>query len=384
MATAEFLIQAVTTRHHASEITRLLALPKPVACVLSVAFARTAGIGQIEGALKALKIKPKVLVGIRNDITSVQALRQLITLGVELYTVDTGSRRPIFHPKLYLISSKSVAKVIIGSANLTRYGLLNNIEASALLLLDLKNAADAKFVDEIYQSLNDIVTNHPAHVQQIKSTNDVEALFEQGRVCDEEVVVAPSSAQKAPKTGGIQLNPMKLFRGVPTLRAKKPSTKRVPVKNKNAGTLSKTQFVRVWQSKPLVPRDLSVPDGNNTNLTGSIGLKQDVIEDFDFQTHFRQVIFAELSWSAASKEPLKEEAMASFQFLIENVDYGTFDLKVAHDNRKNTTSYLQRNFMTQLHWGLARSIIARRDLIGRTLLLYKKDSTPPTYLIEID
>jgi len=40
--------------------------------------------------------------------------------------------------------------------------------------------------------------------------------------------------------------------------------------------------------------------------------------------------------------------------------------------------------MTQLHWGVAQPLIAKQDLLGRNLYLYRKDSTPPEFMIEID
>lgn len=40
--------------------------------------------------------------------------------------------------------------------------------------------------------------------------------------------------------------------------------------------------------------------------------------------------------------------------------------------------------MTQLHWGEAKPLIAKKDLLGRNLCLYRKDSTPPEFMIEID
>jgi HKD family nuclease len=384
MAKANFLLQAITKQHHVTAIEDMVTLPAPTNCVFSVAFVRTAGIATIEASLNKLVIKPKVFVGIRNDITSIQAIKRLLSLGVELYTVDTGCRRPIFHPKLYVVSSQVAAKVIIGSANLTHYGLQNNIEASALLELDLSSKDDANFLHQIFSSLEALPKSHPKHVERISTMAQAEKLFAEGRLCDEEVVVAPSSAQQAPNNGGAQLSRMSLFHVARPPKIKAPQIKLAATAKKAIKKLSKTQFVRVWQSKPLSARDLSVPDAKNTNLTGSIGFKQDLNEDFDFQTHFRQVIFANAPWKPIKKTPYKEDAIVSFEFLIENIDFGQFDLRIAHDNRTNTKSYLQRNFMTQLHWGMARPIIARRDLIGRTLMLYQKNSNPPNYLIEID
>ncbi len=361
-----------------------MALPKPVCCLFSVAFARSAGVTSIQASIAALKITPKIFVGIRNDITSIQAIHQLLALGAELYTVDTGARRPIFHPKLYVICSKTTAKAIIGSANLTYYGLQNNIEVSALLELDLSNEDDVEFVSSVFNSFEELVKLHPEHVQRVKTVQEANKLFAQGRLCDESIVIAPPVTQTAPKTGGIELSRMKLFAVKSQKKAKKSTANSAPTGKSGKKAISKTQFVLVWRSKPLTARDLNVPDGKNTNPTGSIGLKQDALDGFDYQTHFRNNIFSGLKWAPTAKEPLKEESKASFQLVIENMDYGVFELKLAHDNRTNTKSYKQLQFMTQLHWGSALLFIKRRDLLGRTLMLYKKDGKPPTYLIEID
>jgi hypothetical protein len=40
--------------------------------------------------------------------------------------------------------------------------------------------------------------------------------------------------------------------------------------------------------------------------------------------------------------------------------------------------------MTQIHWGLALPVIAQRDLLGRTMLLYRRDTNPLEFQIEID
>ncbi len=40
--------------------------------------------------------------------------------------------------------------------------------------------------------------------------------------------------------------------------------------------------------------------------------------------------------------------------------------------------------MTQLHWGDAKAYVAKNDLLGRILYLYRKDTDPPEFMIEID
>jgi hypothetical protein len=40
--------------------------------------------------------------------------------------------------------------------------------------------------------------------------------------------------------------------------------------------------------------------------------------------------------------------------------------------------------MTQVYWGDASNYIRHDDLLKRTLYLYRKDTTPPEFTIEID
>ncbi|MFZ0052573.1 MAG: phospholipase D-like domain-containing protein, partial [Desulfobaccales bacterium] len=142
MAELDFILQAVTTSNHAEAIRELLRLSKPTQVLISVAFVRESGLNAVEEAIKPLAAKVRFFVGIRNDITSIQAIKRLLAMKIELYAVDTGSRTTIFHPKLYFAASTKQAVAIIGSANLTFPGLHNNIEVSTVIKLDLSNARD--------------------------------------------------------------------------------------------------------------------------------------------------------------------------------------------------------------------------------------------------
>src|SRR5579862_7818009 len=115
MATAKFILQGFTASTHIDALRWLFDLP----------------------------------AGIRNDATSYQGLVRLHRIVDQLYTVGTGSRTLIFHPKLYLVRAKEHAHLMIGSANLTLAGLNNNIEAGMLLGFDLNEAIDKAEIDEI-------------------------------------------------------------------------------------------------------------------------------------------------------------------------------------------------------------------------------------------
>lgn len=389
MADLNFILQAVTKANHAESIRSLLALPKPTQIVVSVAFARTTGLAAIQESIKPLAAKTKFFVGIRNDITSIQAVKQLLGLKLDLYAVDTGSRKVIFHPKLYLAANASNAIAIIGSANMTFSGLHNNIEVSTRMALDFaKNPADKTFVDTVVTAFDTMLTAHPKHVFKIKDEKHAIQLFEEGRLADESVIVAPTSGNSVRKGDRDDLAPMKLVR---VNRPHAPKAKAtVPAK---AGTIKAvaapakpikgTKYL-VWESKPLSERDLSIPKGKNTNPTGSMGFKKGLYDDIDQRHYFYDEVFNDLAWAPNKLGSKTVRATAKFELIIKNISYGVFDLMLSHKTDTESESYKQGNFMTQIHWGDAKALIGKKDLLDRNLYLYRKDSTPPEFMIEID
>jgi hypothetical protein len=135
-------------------------------------------------------------------------------------------------------------------------------------------------------------------------------------------------------------------------------------------------------------RDLNIPTGTNTAATGSMGLKKGALDDdsIDHRHYFRDEVFADLAWTI-DPSPAKayiERAHANFELVVKNLNYGVFNLLLSNNTNLNSRSYLQGNFMTQIHWGEAKRYIAKADLLGRILYLYRKDTTPPEFTIEID
>jgi HKD family nuclease len=211
MAELDFILQAVTTANHAKALQALLALPTATEVLISVAFVRKPGLDAVEAAIKPIAAKAQFFIGIRNDITSIQAVKRLLAMKVKLYAVDTGSRDILFHPKLYMAVSGSKATVIIGSANLTFGGLHNNIEVSIRVNLDLSDAGDKKFCEEVSSAFAKMLEDHPQHVFLIKDNKHAEELFESGRLADERLIPAPSVTSSVKKGHGDDLKRMKLI-----------------------------------------------------------------------------------------------------------------------------------------------------------------------------
>lgn len=385
MAELDFILQAVTTENHAKALQDLLALPGATEVLVSVAFVKEPGLEAIEDAIKPFARRARFFIGIRNDITSIQAVKHLLEMKVKLYAVDTGSRGVIFHPKLYLAASAIQAKVIIGSANLTFGGLHNNIEASTCLNLNLSNAADKNYKVKVVHSFEEMLKKHPEHVFLIRDEKHADELFESGRLVDERLRPAPQVKSGLQKGVRDDLPPMDLHRVSP-LRIASIARKWVEAQPRSIPTNSPNElagaFYLVWESKPLKRRDLNIEYRPGTHLTGSVNLDKGLLpKGVDHRIYFREGVFSGLNWTRRSKTV--DEAHAKFQLVLKGINYGEFDLRIRHTTSKEE-SHRQRNALTRLSWGPAREHIARPDLIDRTLAIYRDEFDPTHFKLEID
>jgi HKD family nuclease len=399
MARVQLILQAVTTATHTRAIQTLFQTIPPDSVLISVGFVREAGVEALEGVIRPVAANTKLFIGIRNDITSVQAVKRLLRLGVRVFAVDTGSRDPIFHPKLYLVvDDGEQAGLVIGSANLTHQGLHNNIEASTQVTLDLHDDNDRIFVEQTISAFDELPRTHPQHVFQINDDAEADALFEDGRLADETVILAPSvlSAVRSGERDALpRMSLNRVVRPRLRIRGRRGSTskqrgparaggRRVIARPAPTPALPITEYSLVWESNALTERDLNVPTGATTHRTGSMLWKKGATEGIDQRHFFRDEVFDTTIWTADPKHAHLERARASFEIVVKNLNYGNFMLQLTHNTDKESRSYEQKNAMTQVHWGLALPVVARRDLLGRTMYLYRKDTNPPEFLIEID
>lgn len=383
-----YILQAVTNADHAKHLNNILDHSDTIKVILSTAFMTERGLSLIESTLSAVASQATVFAGVRNGITTAQALEKALNIGCTVYAVDTGSRTRIFHPKVYFQKSHDKARLIVGSANLTVGGLLANIEASLLQDFDTTVQEDADFLTNVEQQFHDMIDEYPEHVIKISARSDIEKLLETGRVLDESETRAPAASSSSFDRGDDQVPLMKLktkrgtsskiskfsykfSRVVPTTLSGKPVQP------------SNTAIELLWESKELRRRDLDIPKSKTTHATGSMLWKKGA-SAIDQQTYFRDRVFANLTWQPSARTPGKEEAEADFQIIIRGIDYGLYRLTVTHDTRKNTAAYKQRQPMTDVRWGEASPLIARTDLLERIMRLYRDPAQPDVYIIDID
>lgn len=391
----EFILQGATPVRHSDVLKNISSRLKPEMILFSVGFVNISGIEEIEGILKPLAKGARCYLGIRNGITSIQAVNRLIDMKVDVFAVDTGMRNIIYHPKVYLLAKKDVAKLVIGSANLTFNGLNNNIEASAVITLDMNDRDDRETLASVVRQFQELEKDHPEHVKRIKK-KDAQKLFEAGILIDESEITAPTPAGQASKgkRDSDTVPRMKLHRKtkvrklkkVGKLKAKKAVKKKPKTKAARIiGTAKHSpRYSLVWESKELTERDLNIPSGSGTHATGSMGLKKGKMEDIDQRHYFRDDVFSELIWRPDPSKANREIAEVQCEVVIKNISYGNHTFTLSHNTDTSSVTYQQKNFMTHLRWGEAKPLIAKRDLLGRTISIYRKEGDPPEFKIEID
>lgn len=397
MAKKEFILQGFTAKTHCEAIARLFDVPGIQRVIVSVAFVNRSGTELLEHQLKQHAAKTKAFIGIRNDITSTQGAKHLLDLGVSLFLVDTGSRSVLFHPKLYLVKGAAHARLVIGSANLTMGGLNNNIEAGFAIELDFKNADEKALVEGIEKEFDALTKDYPDHVIPIAKAAELDALQTTGRLIDEMTTSPLRLASAATSSTGdalprIKLKVVPLRRALATAKeaATPPSAakKTAPAKKAAVAPVAPppalgVEYELVWKSKELKRSDLNIPDGANTNVKGSISLdKGQLPADVDHRHYFREEVFAALEWLPRGKTV--EEAYVKCHLVLKGISHGEYDIPISHTRGTDNKTYKQNNAMTRLRWGPLRPYIAREDLLGRTLALYRDKAEPKRFVLEID
>lgn len=393
MARKEFILQGFTSRTHAAAVRKLFEIPQVERAVISVAFVSENGVRLLEESLRAHAAETFVFAGIRNDITSYQGLLRLYSiLGQNLFTVDTGRRRVVYHPKLFLVRGASRAGLVIGSANLTVGGLNNNIEAGMLLDFDLADAADLAVVEGIESQFLGLPELFPANIRRVATLAALDNLNAAGLLADEKVIRSPVPDGSGQSGGMLDTVPAIQLRVAqqpriaaiaPIKRSRRQVAQPEPNRAEPSAEAAGRHFELTWESKPLAQSDLNIPHSLSTHAKGSMSLDKGLLsEDVDHRPYFRESVFQFLPWR--SKNETVDEASARCSLFIKGIDCGEFDIWISHTTSTTSKTYLQKNAMTRLRWGTMRPLIARTDLIDRTLSLYRDLADPTRFRIEID
>jgi HKD family nuclease len=375
MAEVKLLFQGlIEKQNHSDEVNNLLQ-KKANQFIVSTAYLNSSGVTEIDNSLQKINKNVDFFVGIRNGVTSIQAIIKLIQMDIFPYIVDTATQKKIFHPKIYASFADNHAEVIIGSANLTSRGFNRNLEASTFMYLDKSNKSDEIFIEDTLCTFNKLKSDFPKNVLKVTSIKQAVKLMQQGRLADErDSKYYFADASKA-RQGFSDLKPIDTF---------DYSKKRKRSSNKlTSNKIPNNSNALVWTSRPLKRRSLNIPDRDNSNNTGNINLGAGAMRGIEFQTYFRDIVFSKLVWGKdnQSKYPHLDRASINAELMIAGISYGQFALEVTH-NHDLTKSSKQKNTRTAIKWGEAISLIKNENLLGRTLKIYDRGS--PNFLVSID
>lgn len=383
MAKVSALTQGLAPNHdHEHAINNLIDSPWADDLFISVAFVREAGVAKIETALQRKSNIAQVFVGISNGITSKQALAKLLAIGVQLHVIDMGTQASLFHPKLYAAIGAQQATFIVGSANLTASGLSDNVEVSSKVELDLTNHDDSQYVSTLIDPFRTLIGQHPLNVFQITAGNQLDDLVNEGRLEDESIKKkAPVIGTKTPGGQSVATPALPIHRRKPQAVPQPVPVQVAPPNPQNPQAVPAAGLV--WSSKELTERDLCIPTGSNTNPTGSMYLKKGLLDGIDQRHYFKDNVFVGLTWTPDASPSKKHllRATATFEIIINGISNGNYDLRLTHNSKTNTKTYAQNNAMTQIHWGNAKSLVAKRGLLGKHMALYHLGGS--NYQIEI-
>lgn len=392
MATVKGVFQPLfEDDRHGSILNHIMSRPWAENIIVASAFANSNGVTHITENLsrKSIEANVELYLGIGNGVTTLQALWDLFKTGCDLYVVNTGSITPLYHPKFCCAFSNERAQVLIGSSNLTHPGLFNNLEASALIELDLAVNEDQAFLDKLLTGLQRLKSSNPDNCYQITHHRSLITLNNEGFLVDERT---PKRVTVANGSGGGANNQ------TPTQKIDLPFTppsrrrvKRIRPPRTMATTVTPAPPLNItygnllWE-KPNLPRgDLQLLRANQGHATGVLRLTQARFNlngvRIDQTTYFRNDVFGGLQWATDTSDPEKEIAHTYFTVITGGNFRGTFNLKLSH---KPTWESGQGNYTTALHWGDAKPSIQQENLVGRKLGLYQPAGRGDPFVIIID
>ncbi|MBI2304339.1 MAG: hypothetical protein HYU86_06285 [Chloroflexi bacterium] len=123
---------------------------------IAVAFMKQSGYSLIERSLRECLDRGgevEFLVGLDFRITEPGVLRTLwglsssgLPIRCYCFSDDSANDMPVYHPKLYLLNDDENVVFSVGSSNLTRGGLRDNVEVNAVIKANLRE----EIVSDIY------------------------------------------------------------------------------------------------------------------------------------------------------------------------------------------------------------------------------------------
>lgn len=356
------------------------------------AFASPKGVNGLKEAIIKSKEHIKrfsVIIGIDQNNTSKEALEALLDWNVGASIYYTSS--PItFHPKVYLFEGKDKTQIIVGSSNLTKQGLFQNVEASLKVDFNKPDTDGDELVQQINSYLEPFFDGKIANLQKL-TPELIQQLFESGIILSEaekkkrtkQKRMSQKEKQDSGKTDAlkalfptvpIQTTP-ESFKGekqkpIILVPAKKSPIVIVPTVSANIVPLDPWAIKGklLWQKK-LTPRDLQIVSERSAP-TGVISLTRGLKVNGQYVhwlTYFRKEVFKNFNWIPDRQSSEAVTTKVKFRVKIVDKDLGEVELKLRHNPKWESD---ENNYTTGLSLGAITNEIKKPTLEGKIISLY--------------
>ena len=331
-----------------------------------------------------------IIVGIDEGGTPKDALVKLLNLRINSY-IFHQNESPTFHPKIYIFEGIEKVALIIGSSNLTGKGLFSNVESSIMVEFSRNEEEGITLLYQVKEYFSTLFDFSDPNLFEL-SENVIDYFVNQSIIPQKSL----RSKQSNPIMDADKENDNELF--VPKRR-----TAHIPYvfkgKYRNDKGVSEylneieytpnidfthdVEYKCLWSCSNLTRRDLNIPTGTNTNVTGSMLLKKGN-SDINPRRYFYEEVFSALTWRNNTRRGYEYILLAdcTFRMVIEGRDYGNYKLTISYNPLDNTATTQQANSNTSLRWGEAISLINHEELLGKSLFLLKNINSGE-FVIEI-
>lgn len=273
---------------------------------------------------------------------------------------------------------KKKCRIILGSSNLTKTGLFQNIEASLIIDFEKSDKKGEKLLSQIYDYFESFFKNEIKNLQ-IVTKELIQDLFDVGIIPDETERARTYRKETTSKKGTGKEDVLKKLKALfPSIEVQKaPKGFEMIRINKRKKVVTTTPDQDVWKYKgrllwrKRLPATDVLYEKGGTNPTGCLRLTQAHWKvggkTIDQTTYFRHDLFENFSWEEVRTSPFVEAIRVLFNVKILGEDKGQHRLEIRH---KPSGEADQGNYTTSLSWGELGILIRDSNLRGKDFYLY--------------
>lgn len=341
----------------------LLSGPPVTSVRIQTGFFGGAVVGYLEGALLRLRETDgttHLLIGSNDGVTKRPDLAALLKAAGErrpnLHMAVVSFMNGYFHPKVYLFEREDgTSTAYIGSANFTRQGVANHIEAG--LIVDSGQGDDPALLLDIASAIDGWFEEPREGLFPFSSSEDLEELERRHVIGRPQPVPVPRSLPVLEGEDSSRLESATLY---PLLKLPEQESAIAEATN----ILPEER--RRW-SKVLSASDAQRKGRGNQR--GSVTLVQgDYRGQIDQSTYFRNELFGKAGWKSVvtlNGKPM-ERALISMGTEVDGVYLGLLTFKVTYEPQRESD---QNNYTTTLHLDPLSAYFRDHDMTGRRLVI---------------